>query len=89
MNIKPEKDSKKSNIVYFRPENTFEEDRDIYEMDAQELKAYLEYMLEKLSELDAKEPKNINSEKYEDWADEHEELEDFIDDIKDRLDELE
>ena len=45
-------------------------------------------MQEELHELDAKEPKNMNSDAYEQWADEHEELEDYLDEILDRMEVL-
>ena len=38
--------------------------------------------------LDRQEPKNMNSEEYEDWGDRHEELEDLADEIQDLLDEM-
>ena len=41
-----------------------------------------------LEALDKKEPKNMLSEKYEEWADEHEELEDYLDEILDRMEVL-
>lgn len=46
-------------------------------------------LLEQLAALDAREPKNMDSEAYEAWADEHEELEDALDEILDLLDEVE
>ena len=46
-------------------------------------------LLQQLAELDAKEPKNMNSEAYEEWGDQHEELEDLLDEIQDILDDLE
>ena len=61
---------------------------DIYEMTLEELEEYLEELREDLEALDKKEPKNMFSEKYDDWAEEHVELEDLIDEILDRLDEL-
>ena len=62
---------------------------DINEMTLEQLKAYQAELLEELAKLDAKEPKNMNSEAYEEWADAHEELEDLLDEIQDWLDELE
>ena len=41
---------------------------------------------EKIAQLDAREPEDMESEEYEAWADEHEELEDLLDDILDQLD---
>ena len=42
---------------------------------------------EQIAQLDAREPKDMDSEAYEAWADEHEELEDLLDEILDQLDE--
>ena len=72
----------KDNIITF-PAN--EEPEDIYEMNLQQLQAHYAAMQEELQALDAKEPKNMNSEAYEEWADEHEELEDYLDEILDRM----
>lgn len=41
---------------------------------------------DKIAQLDAREPANMESEEYEAWADEHEELEDLLDEILDLLD---
>ena len=75
----------KDNIITF-PAN--EEPEDIYEMNLQQLQAHYAAMQEELQALDAKEPKNMNSEAYEEWADEHEELEDYLDEILDRMEVL-
>ena len=40
-----------------------------------------------IDRLDALEPKNENSEAYDDWADLHEDLEDVLDEILDMQDE--
>lgn len=72
----------KDNIITF-PAN--EEPEDIYEMNLQQLQAHYAAMQEELQALDAREPKNMNSEAYEEWADEHEELEDYLDEILDRM----
>ena len=72
----------KDNIIAF-PAN--EEPEDIYEMNLQQLQAHYAAMQEELQALDAREPKNMNSEAYEEWADEHEELEDYLDEILDRM----
>ena len=72
----------KDNIITF-PAN--EEPEDIYEMNLQQLQAHYAAMQEELQALDAKEPKNMNSEAYEEWANEHEELEDYLDEILDRM----
>ena len=65
-----------------------EEPRDIYEMTLEELQAHYAQMQEELHGLDANEPKNMNSEAYEQWADEHEELEDYLDEILDQMETL-
>ena len=67
----------------FRPEEP-----DLDEMDREALTAYLEQLRTRIEELDAAEPKNMNSEAYEEWGDLHEELEDLVDDVLDRLDEM-
>ena len=58
------------------------------QMTIEQLQAYQATLMEKLAELDAKEPTDRNSEAYEAWGDAHEELEDLLDEILDRLDEL-
>ena len=58
-------------------------------MTKEELLARLAELKEELAELDAREPKNQNSEAYEDWAYEHEDLQDDIDEILEQLEELE
>ena len=75
----------KENIIAFPAK---EEPEDIYEMNLQQLQAHYAAMQEELQALDAKEPKNMNSEAYEAWADEHEELEDYLDEILDRMETL-
>ena len=65
------------------------EEPDLDSMDKEALIAYLEQLRVQIEELDATEPKNMNSEAYEEWGDLHEELEDLVDDILDRLDEME
>ena len=67
----------------FRPEEP-----DLDEMDREALTAYLEQLRARIEELDTAEPKNMNSEAYEEWGDLHEELEDLVDDVLDRLDEM-
>ena len=74
-----------SNVISF-PQPEVPED--IYEMDLQQLQAHYAAMQEELRALDAKEPRNMNSEAYEEWADEHEELEDYLDEILDRMETL-
>jgi len=75
----------KNPIIAF-PQN--EEPKDIYEMTLEEIQAHYARMQEELHALDGKEPKNMNSDAYEEWADEHEELEDYLDEILDRMEEL-
>lgn len=75
----------KENIIAF-PQK--EETEDIYEMNLSQLQAHYAAMQEELHALDAKEPKNMNSDAYEEWADEHEELEDYLDEILDRMEVL-
>ncbi len=65
-----------------------EEELEIREMGLQQLKACLEEVEERIQALDAREPKNMASEAYEDWAAEHEDLEDIRDEILDRLETL-
>ena len=74
-----------SNVIAF-PQK--EEPKDLYEMTLEEVQAHYAAMQLELHALDAKEPKNMNSEAYEEWADEHEELEDYLDEILDRLEEI-
>ena len=64
------------------------EEPDVDGMDKKELLAYLKTLRTRVEELDEQEPRNMNSEAYETWADRHEELEDLIDEVLDRLDEL-
>ena len=75
----------KENIIAFPRK---EEPKDIYDMTLAELQAHYAAMQEELHTLDAKEPKNMNSDAYEEWADEHEELEVYLDEILDRMEEL-
>ena len=67
----------------------FWDEPDVEEMDREELRAYLKELQARVAELDAKEPRNMNSAAYEAWADQHEELEDLMDEVLDRLDEFE
>ena len=67
----------------FRPEEP-----EIDSMDKEALLSYLEQLRTRIEQLDEAEPKNMNSEAYEEWGDLHEELEDLVDDILDRLDEM-
>ena len=61
---------------------------DLDAMDRDALRAYLKELRFRMEELDEKEPRNMNSEAYEEWADRHEELEDLVDEVLDRLDEM-
>lgn len=54
----------------------------------QQLEATKNDLLAQIAQLNAREPKDMNSEEYEAWADEHEELEDLLDEIQDQLDDL-
>ena len=65
------------------------EEPDLDSMDKDGLLAYLDQLRTQIEELDAAEPKNMNSEAYEEWGERHEDLEDSIDEILERLDELE
>lgn len=64
------------------------EPEDLYAMNLEQVQAHYAAMQLQLQELDRKEPKNMQSEAYEEWADEHEELEDYLDEILDRMEEL-
>ena len=66
----------------------FTEEPDLESMSREELLAYLDAVRTQIAQLDAKEPKNMNSKAYEAWGDEHEALEDLADEILDLLDEL-
>ena len=70
--------------IEFIPEP--EEFVDIEAMSLDELHEYQCEVHALLADLDAREPKNMSSPSYDDWAEEHEELEDILDDIQDRLD---
>ena len=63
-------------------------ERDIDEMDAEEMAGYLALIRNNIALLDLHEPRSFTSEAYEEWADCHEWLEDIEDDILDRFDEL-
>ena len=71
------------------PMNAFEEEPDIGAMNRQELLACLGALREKIAALDEIEPRDMESEAYEDWGDRHEQLEDLVDEILDRLDDME
>lgn len=65
-----------------------QEEKYLDEMTRAELEDYLAQLKARVTALDGKEPKNMNSEAYETWADEHEMLEDAIDEVLELLDEL-
>ena len=75
----------KDNIIAFPGQA---EPEDIYEMTLPQLQAHYAAMQEELHALDDREPKDMLSDVYEEWADEHEELEDYLDEILDRLEAL-
>ena len=76
---------RKENILAF-PAN--EEPEDIYAMTLSQLQAHYAAMQQELQALNDREPENMQSELYEQWADEHEELEDYLDEILDRMEAL-
>ena len=59
-------------FIQFNPKEN--EVFDFSEMTKEQLLACKENLLRQIAELDAKEPKNMNSEAYEEWGDRHEEL---------------
>lgn len=65
-------------IIEFPAQNGAE---DTDELSREELLTLLERLRAEIAALDEKEPKNMNSEAYETWADRHEELEDQVDEI--------
>lgn len=58
---------------------------DTDELSREELLTLLERLRAEIAALDEKEPKNMNSEAYETWAERHEELEDQVDEILELL----
>lgn len=62
---------------------------DVSTMDREALREYLRDLRGQIRALDAKEPRQMDSPAYDDWAKEHEDLEDLVDEVLDRLDELE
>ena len=75
----------KENVIAFPAK---EEPEDIYAMTLPQIQAHYAAMQQELQRLDQKEPRNMDSDAYEEWADEHEELEDYLDEILDRMEEL-
>lgn len=74
-------------MIDFKPDR-FAEMPDPDEMNAETAREWMAEIQEAIAALDKKEPRNMNSEAYEEWADRHEELEDLLDDLLDRLEEL-
>ena len=72
-------------MIQFTPKSDV--DLDLDEMTLEQLNAYKEDLLRQIAELDAREPKNMNSEAYEVWGEEHEELEDLLDEVLDLIEE--
>ena len=64
------------------------EDPDPAGMDRETLLAYLAAVQAQIEQLDAQEPEDMMSPRYEAWADRHEELEDLSDEIRELLDEM-
>ena len=69
-------------IIEFPAQNGAE---DTDELSREELLTLLERLRAEIAALDEKEPKNMNSEAYETWADRHEELENQVDEILELL----
>lgn len=69
-------------IIEFPAQNGAE---DTDELSREELLTLLERLRAEIAALDEKEPKNMNSEAYETWAERHEELEDQVDEILELL----
>ena len=69
-------------IIEFPVQNGAE---DTDELSREELLTLLERLRAEIAALDEKEPKNMNSEASETWADRHEELEDQVDEILELL----
>lgn len=74
-----------ADIIDFDP---FAQEPDLDAMSREELQDYLNAVRAQIRRLDRQEPKNMNSEEYEEWGDRHEELEDLVDEILDLLDEM-
>ncbi|MBQ3102813.1 MAG: hypothetical protein IJC58_00850 [Oscillospiraceae bacterium] len=58
---------------------------DLEEMTRDELQSLMEDVLHRIDELNEREPRDLESEEYEEWSDRHEELEDLMDEILDLL----
>lgn len=61
---------------------------DVEDMEPETLREYELKIRNAIRQLDQIEPKNENSEEYDEWADDHESLEDILDEILDRLEEI-
>ena len=61
---------------------------DLDTMDRQELTDALERVRALIEALDEEEPRDMNSEAYEEWGERHEELEDLADEILDLLEDM-
>ena len=66
-----------------------EEEVYLEDMSREELEAYRDEIQARIEQLDEKEPKNMNSEAYEVWAEEHEVLEDALDEVVEMLEDME
>lgn len=64
------------------------EEPDFTGMTREQLQCCLKDLRERISQLDAVEPEDMESEEYEVWGSRHEELEDLADELLDLLDEL-
>jgi len=76
-------------VLRFSVASVFENIPDLDTMGLEELKRYYRELEAVIERLDAAEPKNENSEAYDDWAQEHEDLEDLMDEVLDRIEEFE
>ena len=78
-------------IIKFNPENFeriaefLDNVPDIDDMDADGLRQYRKETEQMIGALDELEPRNQNSDAYEQWAELHEDLEDMLDEILDCL----
>lgn len=77
-----------SRILPFPAQPEPEEEIDLSALNRDQLLARLTQLRAQIDQLNAVEPRQQNSEAYEDWGDRHERLEDLVDDVLDRLDEL-
>ena len=67
-------------------QNYMQEEENLEKLDTAALQDRLSWLREQIAALDAREPENMDSEAYEEWADDHEDLEDLVDEILDILD---